>query len=163
MGKTARELYEEGIKVSFDEYGVSAADYSAYISDDVKTAADYVDPFNATNNRVAINAVTAKWDEAAPNEVKLQKIITQKWIAMFPEGQEAWSEFRRMGYPKLFPVVDNRSGGIIPNGEFIKRLPFIQDEKNANADGVAQDVTLLNGPDNINTRLWWDVAGQGNF
>jgi hypothetical protein len=32
------------------------------------------------------------------------KIITQKWIAGFPEGQEAWSDYRRTGYPKLLPV-----------------------------------------------------------
>ncbi len=162
MGKTAQELYEEGIKVSFDEYGIPADEYTAYITDDVKMAANYVDPYNAENNHVAANLVTVKWNDMASNEVKLHKIITQKWIAMFPEGQEAWSEFRRTGYPKLFPVVDNRSGGIIPNGEFIKRLPFTQDEKNANADGVVQATTLLNGPDNINTRLWWDVD-KGNF
>ncbi len=162
MGNTAQALYEEGIRVSFDEYGLSAADYSAYIADDVKMAADYVDPQNAVNNHPALNLVTVKWNDTASNEVKLQKVITQKWIAMFPEGQEAWSEFRRTGYPKLFPVVDNRSGGVIPNGEFIKRLTFTQDEKNSNAEGVAQAVSLLNGPDAINTRLWWDVD-KGNF
>ena len=41
------------------------------------------------------------------NKVKLQKIITQKWIAGFPEGQEAWSEYRRTGYPKLFRITNN--------------------------------------------------------
>ena len=67
-----------------------------------------------------------KWDEGASNEEKLHKIINQKWLAMYPDGQEAWSEFRRTGYPKLFPVVNNMSSGdwTIPQGEFIKRLPF---------------------------------------
>lgn len=161
MGGTAQSLYEEGIKVSFDEHGVSS-EYASYIADNTKVAADYVDPQEPANNHKAVNLVTVKWDDAATNEVKLQKIITQKWISMFPEGQEGWSEFRRTGYPKLFPVVDNRSGGVIPNGEFIKRLPFTEEERNANADGVAQARTLLNGDDNINTRVWWDVAG-GNF
>ena len=35
------------------------------------------------------------------------RIITQKWIAMFPEGCEAWAEQRRTGYPRLFPVRFN--------------------------------------------------------
>lgn len=161
MGGTAKALYEEGIRVSFNEWGV-ADQYDAYIADDNKMAADYVDPQNAANNHKALNNVTVKWDEAASNEVKLQKIITQKWISMFPEGQEAWSEFRRTGYPKLFPVVDNRSGGLIPEGEFIKRLHFTEEERNGNPDGVEQARTLLGGPDNINTRLWWDV-NKGNF
>lgn len=162
MGGNAQELYEEGIKVSFDEYGISASAYAGYISDDTKVAADYVDPQNETNNHAAVNLITVRWDQSASDEIKLQKIITQKWIAMFPEGQEGWSEFRRTGYPRLFPVVDNRSNGVIPNGEFIKRLPFTEEERNANADGVTQARTLLGGEDNINTRLWWDIAG-GNF
>ena len=102
-----------------------------------------------------------KWNEAADNETKLQKIITQKWIAMFPEGQEAWSEFRRTGYPKLLPVADNRSK-FIPKGEFIKRLPFTLNERNTNLEAVEEARTMLKGPDDPSTRLWWDVEG-GNF
>jgi hypothetical protein len=33
--------------------------------------------------------------------VKLQKNNYSKMIAGFPEGQEAWSDYRRTGYPKL--------------------------------------------------------------
>ncbi|HVW59223.1 MAG TPA: SusD/RagB family nutrient-binding outer membrane lipoprotein, partial [Puia sp.] len=77
-------------------------------------------------------------------------------IAMYPDGQEAWSEFRRTGFPKVFPVVVNLSGGQIPNGAFIKRLPFPQSEYQSNAAGVATGVSLLGGPDNGGTPLWWD-------
>lgn len=157
MGGTAKELYEAGIQVSFDDYGISPDKYSAYVANNSGVAADYVDPFNTGNNIAGLNKVTVMWDEAASNEIKLQKIITQKWIAMFPEGQEGWSEFRRTGYPKLFPVVDNRSNGEIPEGEFIKRLPFTLDERNTNLEAVEEARKLLSGPDNAGTRLWWDV------
>lgn len=157
MGGTAKELYEAGIQVSFDDYGISPDKYAAYVANNSGVAADYVDPFNASNNIAGLNKVTVMWDEAASKEVKLQKIITQKWIAMFPEGQEGWSEFRRTGYPKLFPVVDNRSNGEIPEGEFIKRLPFTLDERNTNLEAVEEARKLLSGPDNAGTRLWWDV------
>lgn len=157
MGGTAKDLYEAGIQVSFDDYGISPDKYAAYVANNSGVAADYVDPFNASNNISGLNKVTVKWDEAASNEIKLQKIITQKWIAMFPEGQEGWSEFRRTGYPKLFPVVDNRSNGDIPEGEFIKRLPFTLDERNTNLEAVEEARKLLSGPDNAGTRLWWDV------
>jgi hypothetical protein len=86
----------------------------------------------------------------------MERIITQKWIAMFPEGQEAWTEYRRTGYPKLFPVVNNNSGGTISTDVQIRRLPFPQNEYNTNATEVNKAIQLLGGADNGGTRLWWD-------
>ncbi|MDD4609582.1 MAG: SusD/RagB family nutrient-binding outer membrane lipoprotein [Bacteroidaceae bacterium] len=160
MGGTAKALYEEGIRVSFADYGVSA-DYANYIMG-TTMAADYVDPYDAVNNIAAHNDVDVKYNTADSNEKNLQRIITQRWIANFPEGSDGWAMFRRTGYPKLFPNVENRSGGIIPNGEFIKRLPFCIDEINNNAAGVASGVAVLGGTDNMNTRLWWDTT-DANF
>lgn len=165
MGGTAKDLYEQGIKVSFDEYAISAADYTKYIANDKGVSADYVDPYNPTNNIKGIDKATVKWDEGATNEDKLHKIINQKWLAMYPEGQEAWSEFRRTGYPKLFPVAMNYSGNVeggIADGEFVKRLRFPRNDNNSNAAEVEKARKFLNGPDNEGTRLWWDVA-KGNF
>ncbi|MDX6188180.1 RagB/SusD family nutrient uptake outer membrane protein [Flavobacterium sp. Fl-318] len=155
MKGTAQDLYEAGIKASFDQHGVSGA--ATYTADNVKTAKNYVDPADATNNGIAVNNVTVAWDGAATNEVKLQKIITQKWIANFPEGQEAWSEFRRTGYPKKFDVLKNTSGGVIDSHLGVRRVNFVTSERNANPGGVASGVAKLGGPDNGATRLWWDV------
>ncbi len=79
---------------------------------------------------------------------------------MYPEGQEAWSEFRRTGYPQIFPVANNLSSGewAIPNGEFIKRLPFPKSDRDANAAEVDKAVQLLSGPDSPATRVWWDTG-----
>ena len=162
-GGDAKSLYEAGILQAFKEKDVTDMSlYNDYIANNTDLPADYVDPFNPANNIVNANDITVKWDETADNETKLQRIITQKWISIFPEGQEAWSEFRRTGYPKLFPVASNRSNGIIPDGEFIKRLRFTEDERNTNLPAVEEAIKLLGGPDDINTRVWWDVAG-GNF
>lgn len=163
MNGDAETLYEDGIKQSFLDNGITdATAYSTYINDNTSLPVDYVDPFNTANNIANTNKITVKWDGSASKEEMLQRIITQKWIAMFPEGQEAWSEFRRTGYPKLFPVADNRSDGIIPNGQFIKRLRFTEDERNTNLPAVEEARKLLSGPDNINTRVWWDLD-QPNF
>lgn len=163
MNGDAETLYEDGIKQSFLDNGITdATAYSTYINDNTSLPVDYVDPFNTANNIANTNKITVKWDGSAGKEEMLQRIITQKWIAMFPEGQEAWSEFRRTGYPKLFPVADNRSDGIIPNGQFIKRLRFTEDERNTNLPAVEEARKLLSGPDNINTRVWWDLD-QPNF
>ena len=88
--------------------------------------------------------------------------MTQKWLAMFPEGQEAWTEFRRTGYPKLFTVVNNKSNGTIDRQTQIRRLAYPQNEYTTNKTAVTQAVTLLGGPDNGGTRLWWDV-NKANF
>jgi hypothetical protein len=92
----------------------------------------------------------------------LQKIITQKWIAGFPEGQEAWSEYRRTGYPKLLPVIKNTSGGKISSDLGVRRINFVQSEKDGNPGGVATGIKKLGGPDTGGTRLWWD-SNTSNF
>ena len=165
MGGSAQQLYEEGIKVSFDEFAIPQSEYQAYINNNSGVAVDYVDPFNADNNILGLDKATVKWDNSLGNEDKLHKIINQKWLSMYPEGQEAWSEFRRTGYPKLFPVANNRgaiSEAGIADGEFIKRLRFTRDERNSHEAEVIKARTFLGGPDNEGTRLWWDIGGA-NF
>ncbi|MCV9928898.1 SusD/RagB family nutrient-binding outer membrane lipoprotein [Flavobacterium sp. LS1R49] len=154
MGGDAQTLYEEGIKTSFVQNGLAAG---AYLSSTLLPK-DYVDPVDSVNNSAAVNSVTVVWDAGASNEVKLQKIITQKWIAGFPDGQEAWSEQRRTGYPKLFPVVKNTSNGVISTQFGVRRVNFVASEIAGNSGGVATGVAKLNGPDNGATRLWWDTG-----
>lgn len=155
MGGDAKTFYEMGIQSSFDQRG--AAGVSAYLSDNVSLPIAYVDPNFPENNGGPVNNITIAWDESVTNEVKLQRIITQKWIAGFPEGQEAWSDYRRTGYPKLLPVVVNNSGGLISTALGARRINFVQSEISNNSGGVATGLAKLGGPDNGGTRLWWDV------
>ncbi len=156
----AQANYEMGIATSFEQHGASGA--AAYIADNTSTPADYVDPVNASNSATALSNITVAWNGADDNETKLEKIITQKWIAMFPEGQEAWSEFRRTGYPKIFPVFSNQSGGVVDTDIQIRSIPFVDSELSTNPNGVAGASSLLGGADNAGTRLWWDTGGP-NF
>lgn len=159
-GGTAQSLYEQGIQSSFDQWGVSGA--TNYIQDGTNKPSAYVDPRNERNNAEAPTDISIRWDAAASNEQQLERIITQKWLAIFPEGMEAWSEFRRTGYPKIFSVVVNNSGGLVDTQLQIRRLPFSQNEYNTNGAEVQKAIQLLGGPDNAGTRLWWD-RGTGNF
>lgn len=159
-GGTPQQLYEQGINTSFTQWGVSS---STYITDATSVPDAYTDPLNAANNAASPSSITIQWNDAATNEQKLERIITQKWIANFPEGQEAWSEFRRTGYPRLFEVVQNKSGGAISSSVQIRRLPFSQNEYNTNNAEVQKAIQLLSTPqDNGGTRLWWDV-NKANF
>lgn len=153
---TAQTDYETGIMTSMQQYGVAGA-AAAYIADGASKPADYVDYLNSANNIAALSTITIKWNPAASNETNLERIITQKWLAMYPEGQEAWTEFRRTGYPQLFPVVVNSSGGTIDTKIQVRRLAYPQGEATKNGQAEAAGIVLLGGPDNGGTRLWWDV------
>ena len=96
------------------------------------------------------------------DEEQLEKIITQKWIACWPEGMEAWTEQRRTGYPKLFKVQTNNSNGTIDTDIMIRRLPFSQDDAKKDPEQYKNLCTALGGADNGGTRLWWDT-GKNNF
>lgn len=88
-------------------------------------AADFEDAFTPGNNIKARCLVTPRWDDAASDEMKLERIITQKWLAVFPEGCEAWAEQRRTGYPRLFPVRYNNSrNGCVDTEKMIRRLSY---------------------------------------
>ena len=77
---------------------------------------------------------------------------------MFPcGGDEAWTEYRRTGYPRLFPVVVNNSGGTISTALQIRRIAYPSSEYTNNATAVATAVSLLGGPDNGGTPVWWDT------
>ncbi|NML22175.1 SusD/RagB family nutrient-binding outer membrane lipoprotein [Pseudoflavitalea sp. G-6-1-2] len=156
---TVKEAYENGIKLSFSQWGVAASELTAYLNSNA-TPRPYVDPKNPANDVNAgnpiLSTITPKWDDAAPEAVKLERIITQKWIATFPESGEAWAEQRRTGFPKIFPVVINNSGGVIPNGQFIKRVPFVISEREANQAGYQSALKVLDGDDNAGTRVWWN-------
>ncbi|MEZ4970506.1 MAG: SusD/RagB family nutrient-binding outer membrane lipoprotein [Flavobacteriaceae bacterium] len=161
----AQTNYEAGVRASFELWGAGGVD--AYLADNTSLPIDYDDVVydGAINDFTNQITTTVAWDEAASNEVKLEKIITQKWIAAYTNEMEAWADFRRTGYPKLPPVYQNSSSpdwGVIADGDFIKRMPFVNSERDNNAAGVADATAKLGGPDEIGTRLWWDTGGP-NF
>ena len=151
--ETAKSLYEQGITLSFDEAGVSGA--ASYISNSTSVPADFADKSGNGNDTSARGTVTIAWDDNDNFETKLEKIITQKWIAIYPDGEEAWSEFRRTNYPKLFPTMNDLSGLGLQSLQ-IRRLRFPTSEYETNNANVTAAATLLGGADNAKSKLWWD-------
>ncbi len=157
--------YENGIKASFADWGASGAD--AYIADATSKPINYVDPVDVRNNFIAPSTITVAWNNADPTETKLEKIITQKYLASFTQTLESWVDFRRTGYPKIPHVAKNDSSpdwGVIPADQWIKRMPFVNGERTGNTAAVADAVTKMGtgAKDDIATRLWWDTGGA-NF
>ncbi len=156
MNGTTENLYAEGIRKSFERSGLNSSMAEKYIADNTSKPVDYVG-VNGNGKASAKSSIVIKWNEGATKEEKLERIITQKWIAIYPAGQEAWSEFRRTGYPQLYPIMDNMSNGVISSEKQVRRLPFPESEYLGNKEEVLKASKLLNGDDTGATNLWWDA------
>lgn len=181
-GRTLKDLYETGIRVAMSNelayrgkwcgttsYADGAVD--AYINGTTPQS-DFVDPGNSELNHKAMNHLGVKWDDNATNEEKLERIITQKFLANFPLSNESWAEYRRTGYPRFFPPYVNESNGAVNSEEGVRRSIYSSNAYNSNDKGVQGGVELLNkentaktgiSGDKGGTHLWWDNANKGNF
>lgn len=154
---SAEEFYNEGVRLSFEQHNV--AGYEAYIMDDTSRPASYIDPAGLNNYSSVLSDITIKWDEGAPVEKKQERIITQKWIAIFNNGNEAWADYRRTNYPRLMPATDagNKSDGLVSSEFGARRMKYPLAEYTNNGENVNAAVSqYLGGPDRMSTRLWWD-------
>lgn len=177
-----KDLYEQGIRTSMANelaYKGKYADITEYAANAVEdyingtsTQIDFVDPFDTKLNTKALNKLGVKWDNNASNEDKLARIMTQKYLALFPLSTEAWAEQRRTGYPVLFPAYVNESNGAVTTEEGVRRQIYSSNAGDTNAEGLKTGIELLNkenssktghSGDQGGTRVWWDNADKGNF
>lgn len=154
-GKTADAYYNEGISLSFRENGVADNKLNGYITGQGKPV-KFVDPVNPANNKDAVSTITVPWQNNNDFEQSLERIITQKYIALYPDGQEAWSEYRRTGYPRIFTATFIRTDAEVDPRTGPTRIPYSNKEYTDNGENIKKAVELLGGADNGATRLWWD-------
>lgn len=121
--------YTNAIKTSWDQWNVAytAADLTTYLA----------------GANVAPSTTTA---------TMLSRIGYQKWLALYPNGQEAWSEWRRTGYPALTPAPD----AVSTSPAIPRRLTYPATEITLNAANYAAQVSTMPGGDAQSTRVWWD-------
>lgn len=98
-------------------------------------------------NGVADNGFIA--DNALSNATALQQIGTQNWLALYGQGIEGWTEWRRVGYPALTPAED----GVI--SEIPSRLSYPPISASVNATNYNAAVAAQ-GADNLKTKVWWN-------
>ena len=127
---TVEEYFTNGIKAHMDQLE----------SFDPNSAVDAGDRDTYVASRVPL---------LAGNEI--EQINYEYWIASFLNGQEAWANFRRSGYPDL--DVNPFAGKTV---DWITRLPYPPSEYVVNNDNV-QAAVAAQGPDNLDTKVWWDV------
>lgn len=178
MGGTPKQFYEQGIRyASLESRSFTGNKYNQLVDDYLNVEAPkgiaYVDPQGLTPDMPSVTKIGVKWNEGDSPEVKLEKIITQKYIASFPYSYESWVDLRRVGYPKLFPILGVAdSDGTIGAGDskvqtkenIMRRIPWASDDPQTKEDIANTGLPALGegASDTQGQHLWWD-NGASNF
>lgn len=178
MNGTPQQFYEQGIRYAALEARTTMNnEYSKLVDDYLNVEAPknipYVDPQGLTPDMPSVTEIGVKWNESDSKERKLEKIITQKYIASFPYSYESWVDLRRVGYPKLFPILGVAdSDGTIGAGNskvqtkenIMRRIPWASDDPQTKADIEETGLPALGegASDTQGQHLWWD-NGASNF
>ncbi|WP_339880363.1 SusD/RagB family nutrient-binding outer membrane lipoprotein [uncultured Algoriphagus sp.] len=85
--------------------------------------------------------------------VTKESIMTQKWIALFGQGVEAWNEYRRTGFPVM--PAPNQNAVFSNDGILPTRIEYPTSEYSLNKANLDEGVSKLGGSDNMRTPLWW--------
>jgi hypothetical protein len=124
VGGTAAAHYNAAVTASFDYWGAPGA--AAYLA------------------KPEVNYATASGDWKG-------KIGTQKWIALYNRGFDAWLEWRRLDAPQLNPPAVEGLDLTLPT-----RLIYPVNEQTLNGANRAAAAAAIGG-DESSTKLWWDV------
>lgn len=134
--------------ISYEEAKFLEAE-AALVSGSPSRAADaYNEAVKASVRRITGSADPAFETQMASetaSSITLNKICTQKWIAL-PLDAEAYTTWRRTGLPNLAPVANSGNGGEIP-----RRWPYPINETTLNTSNVPAQ-----GDRPMQLRVWWD-------
>jgi len=130
VGMTAQEAYEAAIQASFEEIGLTMP--GSYL-----------------------NQPLVDWNGGTPQR---ELIGDQKWIALYLDGNQAWAEIRRTGYPTYVDITEP-VGSFYPGEGTIKRIPYPDDEAINNPEGLAGALAAQPGiiDEKFGAGVWWDV------
>ena len=172
MGGTAQSFYEQGIRTAYLEVrNYKENEYTKHVEQYLNVNAPkgiaYVDPQGLTPDMPSVTKIGVKWNEGDSKETKLEKIITQKYIASFPYSYESWVDLRRTGYPKLFPILSTikfDNSKVQTANNIMRRIPWVpvdpQTKEDINDTGIpalSEDTNNKPATDTQMQRLWWDV------
>lgn len=149
MGGTAQSLYEDGIRASMTQKtGADAGAIDSYIASTAVPVAFEPGAMPVTDIPVAFGS---------DPEMQFEQIMTQKWLAIYPNGWEAWAELRRTGYPKQYARVQSENPDVGVN-DIIRRMVYVSSEFDTNGEAVQAAIggSELSGADKNNTKVWWD-------
>lgn len=149
MGGTPKEMYEMGIRTSLGaKSNASTTEIDNYL--------------NSTNTPVPYEPGTLGLSDvpvlfAGDPETQFEQVMTQKWIAIYPDGWESWVDVRRTGYPRMYERLFSDNPDVGTN-EMMRRLKYPDLEADTNLEGLEGALALpeMQGGDKNSTKVWWD-------
>ena len=122
---TAEEAYNKAVAFSLEENEVSDADAANYL------------------------AGAGKFDGT------IKKIWYEEWVAMFKQGMEGWSLYRRTGTPETMYIAPGRPAQYANHNVPPLRSPYPSTERTLNSENNAKfDAEVV---DNLwGKPMWWD-------
>lgn len=129
---SADDLYKSGIEASMNYVGVDGTASAEYIA--------------------GVSSISGS------SEADLKHLITQKWLANFPNGVESWADFRRTDYPDLTLPVGGVSGNAsVAQDTYVKRIRYSDNAHNQEADMMPSNLNTVES-DRMDIKVWWDTA-----
>jgi len=133
VGGTAQQFYNDGVRAALEMYNIDESKIVDYLAN-----------------------VALKTTESS--EYQLEQIMTQKYIANYTNGFEAWADWRRTGYPRLFTTMSlGDTEGKVP-----RRWMYIYDERRFNEASLNEAIEAMGGSNDMKTPNWWDNAYKTN-
>lgn len=92
--------------------------------------------------------------DTSSDDAMMEQIATEQWVQFYLNAMEAFSNWRRTGYPELTPVNHpiGTTGGTIP-----RRLYYPPGEKSVNPNFDIAVNRQFGGVNDLTGRVWWDV------
>ena len=144
-GKTtadAKVAYEAGITASFQQWGLTVP--AGYLTG----PAD----FNTGSGVAAIGSSATVPGSSATTSTKLERIWLQQYIAFYPDGTQAWNNWRRTEFPKLKPTVNATNS----SKQIVRRYTYAPYEYNLNGAQLAIAIQRLGG-NSQDAHVWFDL------
>ncbi len=131
---TDEDLFYQGILANFNYYNTAITNETGVTG--TQSYHNYVD---------TTGGYWTVYPASGTTEQRIRHIITQKWFAMCGnQGFEAWTEFRRTGYPDFFiPSKNSLIGSQLPK-RFL--YPTSESTRNSAFPGIAA----------LTLNTWWD-------
>ncbi len=120
----AASLYNSAVHANMEFWGVSDVDANAYLA------------------QPSVQYNSGNWR---------QILSEQKYISMYMQGYQVWSEWRRLDYPVLQVPAGAQNGAT----DIPRRFFYNTTERSLNGDNL-DAATAAMGGDNFNVRVWWD-------
>lgn len=156
---TAQSMYEEGITLSMNQWEITDnTAISAYINgSSLPTEPDLAAEYTAAGLSATPHVqLPVAWSSTEADQ--RTQITVQKYLALFPESWEAWSDLRRTDADILYPLLTTENTDSEVGRGLMKRLTYLPNEYSTNAEAVDAAVATLPGSqDRGGAHVWWDV------